>query len=182
MVRYRSLLLALVFAASPALAGPREDVYSASLRCSAIADDRAWLDCYYGAAQPMRGQLKLPAAPAAQTALIPPVIDADGLRQQQARAVPEKEGVIGQTLGYLAGGAAVISNVAVTSSEPGQPTGFTVTLANGQVWRQTDEQVRLVRWRGGPGAHRVTVWKGALNTLNLGFDDEADRYKVRRLK
>ena len=179
MVR-RALILLGVMAATQAMAGPREDVYSASLRCSAIADDHAWLDCYYGAAQPMRGQLKLPAAPASQTALIPPVIDASA--SHPARAVPEKEGVIGQTLSYLAGGAAIISNVAVKSYEPGQPTGFTVTLANGQVWRQTDDQPRQVRWRGRPETHHVTVWKGALNTLNLGFDDEADRYKVRRLK
>jgi hypothetical protein len=180
MVRRTSLLLAFVLAATPALAGPREDVYSASLRCSAIADDRAWLDCYYGAAQPMRGQLQLPAAPAAQTALIPPVIDANG--HPQTRSAPRKQGMIGNTLDYLTGGEAVVSNVAVTAYEPGQPAGFTVTLANGQVWRQTDDQPRLVRWRNAPGAHRVTVWKGALNTLNLGFDDESDRYKVRRLK
>jgi hypothetical protein len=176
MVRH-ALVLLVVLTATPALAGPREDVYSASLRCSAIADDRAWLDCYYGAAQPMRGQLHLPAAPASQTALIPPVIDA-----AHPRAAPQKEGMIGQTLGYLTGGTVVLSDMAVTSYEPGQPTGFTVTLANGQVWRQTDDQPRLVRWRNGPQAHHVTVWKGALNTFNLGFDDEGDRYKVRRLK
>jgi hypothetical protein len=175
-----ALVLLVVLAATPAMAGPREDVYSASLRCSAIADDRAWLDCYYGAAQPMRGQLQLPAVPASQTALIPPVIDGTG--HPQARSTPQKPGVVGQTLDYLTGGTVVVSNVAVQAYEPGQPTGFTVTLTNGQVWRQTDDQPRFIRWRNAPGAHRVTVWQGALNTLNLGFDDEADRYKVRRLK
>lgn len=174
-----ALVLLVVLAATPAMAGPREDVYSASLRCSAIADDRAWLDCYYGAAQPMRGQLQLPAAPPSQTALIPPVIDA---ARPQARHAPEQEGPVGRTLGYLAGGTVIASNVAVKAYEPGQPAGFTVTLANGQVWRQTDDQPRPVRWRDRVEAHHVTVWKGALNTFNLGFDDEGDRYKVRRLK
>jgi hypothetical protein len=39
-----------------------------------------------------------------------------------------------------------------------------------------------VKWRNAPGAHQVTIWKGALNTFNLGFDDETDKYKVRRLE
>ena len=54
-----------------ALADARQDVLSATQRCAAIADDRTWLDCYYGAAQPMRAQLGLPAAPASQVRLVP---------------------------------------------------------------------------------------------------------------
>jgi hypothetical protein len=38
-------------------------------RCAAIGDTRVWLDCFYGAAQPMRAALRLPPAPAAQTLL-----------------------------------------------------------------------------------------------------------------
>jgi hypothetical protein len=183
MFRHMSLLLVLLAAATPALAGPREDVYSASLRCSAITDDLSWLDCYYGAAQPMRSQLQLPAAPAAQTSLIPPPITAATARQQALAAAPSAPGPIGRTLGFLAGGDAVITNAPVKSYEAGrQGGGFTVTLANGQVWNQTDGQPRFARWRDAPGAHKVTIWKGALNTFNLGFDDETDRYKVRRLK
>jgi hypothetical protein len=53
----------------PALAGPREDVVSGSARCASFADDRQFLDCYYGAAQPMRAALGLPAASAAQVSL-----------------------------------------------------------------------------------------------------------------
>jgi hypothetical protein len=69
--------------ASPALADARQDVLSASQRCSGIADDRAWLDCYYGAAQPMRGRLGLPAAPAGQIRLVPPAMGAYAPQQQQ---------------------------------------------------------------------------------------------------
>jgi hypothetical protein len=60
--------------AVPAQARPRDDALSGAFRCAAIADSRQWLDCYYGAAQPVRaalglspalaGQLKLAAAPA----------------------------------------------------------------------------------------------------------------------
>lgn len=184
MLRHTSLLIALL-AVTPALAGPREDVYSASLRCSAITDNRAWLECYYGAAQPMRGELQLPAAPASQTSLIPPAIVgvatvAPGMGAPTAYQAP-KPGPIARTLDYLAGGDAVVSKAPIKSYDPG-PGGFVVTLADGQVWKQSDDQARLVRWRGGPEAHRVSIWKGALNTFNLGFDDEGDKYKVRRLK
>jgi hypothetical protein len=75
-----------------ALAGPRDDVLVASQRCAAIADDRRWLDCYYGAAQPMRGQLGLPPAPASQTQLVPPA-DAYVPPPAMAAAPPQAYGV-----------------------------------------------------------------------------------------
>src|ERR1700744_1647390 len=62
-------LLALTL---PALAGPRDDVLYGISRCGGIADDRTWLDCVYGAAQPMRAQLGLPPAPVSQQKLVPP--------------------------------------------------------------------------------------------------------------
>ena len=55
-----------------AVAGPREDVKSASARCDGISDDHTWLNCYYGAAQPVRAELGLPPAPDAQQTLVPP--------------------------------------------------------------------------------------------------------------
>lgn len=164
------------------MAGPREDVYAASQRCAAVTDDRGWLECYYGAAQPMRGQLQLPPAPVSQTSLVPPPIAGAAARQQASRPVPQSEGPVGRTIDFLAGGGAVVSNAPIKSYEAGRQGGFTVTLANGQVWKQSDDQKRVVRWRNAPEAHRVTIWKGAMNSFNLGFDEESDRYKVRRVK
>ena len=185
MVRHVSFLFALL-AVTPALAGPREDVYSASQRCAAITDDRSWLECYYGAAQPMRGQLQLPPAPASQTALIPPPIPGAPVAAAPALAarpaLPQTKGPVTRTLEFLTGGDALVSKVAIKSYEGGGYGSFTVVLANGQEWRQIDSQPRLVKWRNAPQAHRVTIWKGAMNTFNLGFDDEADRYKVRQIK
>jgi hypothetical protein len=128
----------------------------------------------------MRGQLQLPAAPASQTSLIPPPIAASAVRQRAP--APQRQGPIGRTIDFLAGGDAVVSNAPIKSFDAGRQHSFTVVLANGQVWQQTDDQTRLVKWRNEPGAHHVTIWKGALNTYNLGFDDEADKYKVRRLQ
>src|SRR5258708_22329328 len=55
-----------------ALADTRDDVWAAMERCQAIQDDRAWLDCTYGAKQPMRAKLGLPPAPEYQQRLVPP--------------------------------------------------------------------------------------------------------------
>ena len=60
----------LALAALPALGGAawadaREDAMLRLPRCSPLADARQYLDCYYAAAQPMRGQLGLAAAPQA---------------------------------------------------------------------------------------------------------------------
>jgi hypothetical protein len=172
----------MLLVVTPALAGPREDVYSASLRCSAIAEDRSWLECYYGAAQPMRGQLQLPPAPASQTALIPPLMPGSANGHLAPSPAPQAKGPVARTVDFLTGGGPVVSKVSIEAYEPGRPGGFTVTLANGQTWKQADDQIRLVKWRNGPQAHRVTIWKGALNSFNLAFDDETDRFKVRLVK
>lgn len=57
--------------APPAHASPRDQVRAGSLRCDGITDERAWLDCYYGAAQPVRADLGLPPAPQSQQNLVP---------------------------------------------------------------------------------------------------------------
>src|ERR1700760_3615849 len=63
------LAIACGLAPLPALADPREDVVNGLARCAVLTDDRQWLDCYYGAAQPMRAQLGLSPAPQAQIQL-----------------------------------------------------------------------------------------------------------------
>ncbi len=55
--------------AVPAQARPRDDALAGAVRCAVIGDSRQWLDCYYGAAQPVRAALGLPPALAAQVRL-----------------------------------------------------------------------------------------------------------------
>ena len=68
------VLGAAALAAGPAQARPRDDALSGAFRCAVIADSRQWLDCYYGAAQPVRAALGMPAALPGQVklALSPP--------------------------------------------------------------------------------------------------------------
>ena len=55
--------------AASAEARPRDDALSGAVRCGVIADSRQWLDCFYGAAQPVRAGLGLAPALAAQVQL-----------------------------------------------------------------------------------------------------------------
>jgi len=59
----------LAVLATAAEARPRDDALSGAFRCAGIANSRQWLDCYYGAAQPVRASLGMPAALAAQVKL-----------------------------------------------------------------------------------------------------------------
>ncbi len=70
------LVLGTCAGLAPAAADPRQDVMSGAQRCAGIADNRVWLDCFYGSAQPMRALLGLPPAPINQQRLVPPPIEA----------------------------------------------------------------------------------------------------------
>src|SRR5690349_7789687 len=63
------LVLVGVTLALPVQARPRDDALSGAVRCGVVADSRQWLDCYYGAAQPVRAALGLGSALPAQIAL-----------------------------------------------------------------------------------------------------------------
>ncbi len=77
-------LAALPLLAGAALADSREQVMLRLPRCSNLAEQRPYLDCYYAAVQPLRGDLGLAAAPqsAAFFAGPPPAPPAGGIGQQ----------------------------------------------------------------------------------------------------
>src|SRR4051812_38897452 len=62
-------MAAALLAAAPAAARPRDDALAGAFRCAVIGEARQWLDCYYGAAQPVRAGLGLAPALAAQVRL-----------------------------------------------------------------------------------------------------------------
>ena len=64
------LFAALLAHPTPAsAAGPRDEVIAGMFRCAAVGDERIWLDCFYGAAQPMRAALGLQPVLQAQARL-----------------------------------------------------------------------------------------------------------------
>jgi hypothetical protein len=156
--------------AMPALAGPRQDVQAASARCDSVADDRAWLDCYYGAAQPMRGQLGLPPAPVSQQMLVP-AAGPQGVRthamQNQNNAAPAAKP------GFF---ARLYQHADIKAEPPTRMTSyrfenggyFVVVLANGETWKQVVGDTALANWRDRPERYTVTIVPaGQLGIMNM---------------
>ena len=144
----------------PALADTRDDVWALMQRCQVIQDDRAWLDCTYGAKQPMRAKLGLPPAPDYQQRLVPP--PTPDYRQRLVSAptpsadvpsnnappapLPHRKASFFQ---ILTGSASPVAVSALASIQIDKQGAFVVTLQNGQVWRQVDaESGAKVRMRG----------------------------------
>jgi hypothetical protein len=173
-------------APSLALADAREDVVAGLTRCAALADDRQWLDCYYGAAQPMRAWLGLSPAPQAQLKLLSVQPKAPMLPATVTRATvrtgppppPKRSGVFD-----VFGGEDVVNNAPISTYEVTRE-GFTVTLPDGQVWRQTDEDAAKspVQWRQPATSMRVTISQGAMHSFNLVMNDENQHHKVTRVR
>ena len=176
----------LAASALPAMAGTREDVLAGAVRCGGITDDRAWLDCYYGAAQPMRGQLGLPPAPASQTRLVTggtaapaPAKAPPPAKAAVAPPVPRKSNGI---MGDIFGGQALLSNVRASAYQFDKRGIFTITLGNGQVWRQEQGDNSFAAWHEPAARYLVTIRQGALGSVFLFVLGVFFVYKVRRVK
>ena len=166
-----------------ALADTRDEVWAAMQRCQVIQDDRAWLDCTYGAKQPMRAKLGLPPAPEYQQRLVPPLalspappaLADTSMRKAPPSVLPHRRASFFQ---ILTGSAPPIAVSALASVQIDQQGAFVVTLQNGQVWRQVDaESGTKARLKIGS---KVTITPAALGSYNLKTDDNPRVYKVER--
>lgn len=161
----------------PALADTRDEVWAAMERCQALQDDRTWLECTYGAKQPMRAKLGLPPAPDYQQRLVP-AQTAPAPASASVR-VPNPAVTARPSTSFLPGSdAAPITVSTLTRVQYDDRGAFVITLGNGQVWRQVNvETGRKVPLRMGT---RVSITPGVLWTYNLKSDDDARSYKVER--
>lgn len=152
------LAVPLLGLAVPAVAGPRDDVLYGISRCGGIAEDRIWLDCVYGAAQPMRAQLGLPPAPAAQQKLVPPAMP--------GMAAPSFGGGVAAAPANRPGFFERLVTAKDYKDEP--PTTlnsykfdgagfFTVTLANGETWRQDGSDTAQAHWNKPARTYRAQI-------------------------
>jgi hypothetical protein len=123
----------------------RDEVMAGAARCYLVADDRQWLNCYYDAAQPVRTLLKLSPAPKAAPAQVPEA-PAFAVRKPAPAPVPG-DGFTDWLAG--SGKQRIVSRLASYNFD--KYNIFTVTLANGQVWRQQDGHPHP----GRPGEHRL---------------------------
>jgi hypothetical protein len=181
------LLAAMI--SQPVRADTRVDVESAFSRCNVFADDRTWLNCIYGAVQPMRNKLGLPAAPPSQTNLVPsaslmpqaappsspPV--AQAAPAQPARDGDDSAGFVA----FLVGGRPVLTDMPVTAYNIDHYGIFSITLANGQVWREVDGGA-VAHWHEAPAHYKASIVKGSLNSYILTMAGEGIDYKVQRVR
>jgi hypothetical protein len=152
---------------------------SGAARCAGITDDRTWLDCFYGAAQPMRATLGLPPAPPAQIKLVPPpgagYLGADTNRY----APPQKSrGFMADVFGSS---KPVASDVPMESYKFARNGTFTVVLKNGQTYRQEESDTVSAKWNRPAGTYLVTIISAA-DKFDLKVKGEPGViFRVRRL-
>jgi hypothetical protein len=212
-----TLLLGVSFVA-PAMARPRDDAMSAAFRCAVIGETRQWLDCYYGAAQPVRAALGMPPAPAGQLKVTgaPP---AGSPRDSQMRNDIIATAVRCNNFSgdrewlncfYAAAQPARValglpSDTSVKNFLPAQPLGakaidsagfnmrmrsyafdqrgtFTVTLDNGEVWRQLSGDGTYAHWNLPAARYAVRIRKGFTGSFNFEVKGSPGLFKVRRLQ
>ncbi len=168
----KSFLFAAILAAIPlsVQAGPREDAHAGFARCDQLPEDRAWLDCVYGAVQPMRGKLGLTPAPEFQQRLAMPAARAPippaGPRPDAPAPVHRSD-------------AQWLPLAAYSFDRRGM---FTVTLSDGSVWRQQADDVNYAHWKEPASRYTVSVGEGLGGHGTLELRNDGNEYLVQRVR
>jgi hypothetical protein len=139
----------------------RDAVMGEASRCYASGDDRAWLNCYYAAVQPVRVLLGLAHAQAIGGA---GPLQSEPPQGNRLLATRRAEAVHMTAYRFDAQGL------------------FTATLDNGQVWRQMPGDVQKARWKKPAAGYAVTVARGALGSTNFSVQDQPILFKVERVR
>ena len=169
----------------------RDEVVSSAAGCMRQGADRAWLDCYYAAATPMRAQLGL-AGPGAARPPVPAPVPVP--QQQYASAMPPAPAPPpapppmprerGMFAGIFTSPKAIVKNMPMQSYEIDKKDKyFTVTLQDGQVWEQQAEDAvyHPARWRKPAEEMEVTITPDAMRVYLMTIKDDGKIYKVKRI-
>ena len=185
-IRRRFLILACggaCLAAPQAVADTRDDVIAAVQRCGVIHDNRVWLDCVYGAQQPMRAELGLSPVPEFQQRLVPPAQIGAAIAPPRAAAArpPAPRKKVG-FFGNLLGNAPPEAVSRMSSFRYDKNGAFIVSLENGQQWHQTDVADGSAPWIKEPSTYMVTINQGAFGSYLLRTNDSPRSFKVELVK
>src|SRR5689334_15203024 len=170
-----------------ALADPtRDQVMDGAARCEGIPDNRVWLDCFYGSAQPMRAMLGLAPAPESQQRLVPAQGTAYGgaaygggaAMARRSPAKPKSESFLGALIGNT---KPLAANMPMTAYGFGSDGRFTVTMPDGHVWRQAESEVHMAKWRKPAQSYKVTINNGTSTDL-YDMRVEGVIYKVTKVQ
>jgi hypothetical protein len=156
-----------------------EEVMSGAGRCAGLAENRVWLDCFYGSAQPMRALLGLTPAAPEQVKLVPPpgavYLGADATK----RVSSEKPA--GFVSDFLGSSKPIASNVPMASYKFGRGGKFIVALKNGQTYRQEESDLVLAKWNRDPNTYLVTIIGDADNFVLKVKGQPGISFHVRRM-
>jgi hypothetical protein len=155
--------------ASPRIAQVRDAVMATTLRCYASETDRAWLDCYYAAAAPMRSELGLTPGPQIVSTPAPNPVP-------QAPPQPDRFGL--KTL-PVAQADHVATHMESYSFDRNHI--FTVKLTNGQTWRQVSGDTHTAHWTKPAAAYVVKIMHGSFSSYNFQVEGLPEVYKVDRV-
>lgn len=154
----------------------REAVMSGAARCAGIADNRVWLDCFYGSAQPMRAVLGLAPAPAAQVGLVPP--PGAAYVAPNAAKTEKSDGFLAGLLGST---GPVAGDMPMASYKFDRDGMFTVVLKNGQTYRQKESDLVRAKWNGPAARYLVTVTSAGADYVLRVDGDPGVTFHVRRM-
>jgi hypothetical protein len=149
----------------------RDDVMASAGRCGSIADGRQWLGCYYAAAVPVRAALGLSVPPAGAALAV------QAAQPEVRRLPPARPGILAALLGQSDFHMAA----RMASYDFNRSGHFTVTLANGQQWRQVEGDTTVAQWRKPAAAYLVNITGGALGSYNLAVKGLSGKFKVHRV-
>lgn len=136
----------------------RSAVLSSAFSCSRDLAQRAWLDCYYAAAGPMRSQIGQAPASASYTELHAPGRVREMPLSIEIHRVPLK---------------------AYTYNHAGI---FTISLQNGEIWAQVDGDSSLSHWHKVPSNYLANITQGFWGSFDLTVSNDEKVYKVRRVQ
>ena len=172
MKRYAILAAGLALAPSNIAQAQTGDLRTELMHCLTFTGTVERLSCYdrlaRGAAS---GALGVPAAPApaqqSRTAVLPPPptpeLGQEELRGRAPAATPDR----------------VTAEIANFQKDPAGR--FTISLSNGQIWRQVAGDTTAARYHPGR-THGVTISRGSLGSYDLTFNDRNAVFKVQRVR
>lgn len=181
VMRCELVLIGLVILTQGALAEPtRDEVMAGAARCAGITDNRTWLDCFYGSAQPMRALLGLPSAPPAQIKLVPPPGTAY-VSPEAARYAPPPQKSRGFIADFLGSSKPVAKDVPMESYKFGRDGTFTVVLKNGETYRQKEADLVFAKWNRPASTYLVTIISDSDDFVLKVKDEPGIAFHVRRM-
>ena len=162
----RATLTIFLLLTATAMAGPRQDMLEAIARCNAIPDERLFLDCVYGAAQPVRAELGLPPAAATQQRLVPAI------------TAPPTAPATTTTAGRSHNGLNLFDDSLHMTAYSFDGHGlFTVTLSDGSVWKQNPNDTNFAHFSGAASRYPVSIVAGEYGS-RLDVRGEPGPYRV----